>query len=385
MEKRVGIVGIGTTGFRATTPDVSYRELTYEAATKAYLEAGVEPADVGAFVATAEDFLEGYSISDEYSPDQLGAVLKSCHTVPGDFIQSLANAYMIILSGYCDIAVVQGMSKASNMLTKGDMITFAASPFTWRPLRESHHAIAAMEMNRFLHCTGNTREQCAGVVVKNRGNALNNPRGAHGTALELEDVLGAEVVSAPLTKLDIAPHSDGAVVCVLATDERAKGLRLKKDPVWLKGVGWATETSALESRTWDEAVYMKMAADMAYKMAGIRTPRKEIDFAEVNDEYSYKELQHLEALRICTKGESGGLLEMGFTETTGEFPVNASGGNLGCGGTFELDGGHKVLEVVLQLRGEAGSHQLDGVSTGLAAAWRGVPTTTGAVAVLSRD
>ena len=83
MEKRVGIVGIGTSGFRATTPDVSYRELTYEAATKAYLDAGIGPDDVGSFVATSEDFLEGYSIADEYSPDQLGGVLKSVHTVPG--------------------------------------------------------------------------------------------------------------------------------------------------------------------------------------------------------------------------------------------------------------------------------------------------------------
>jgi acetyl-CoA C-acetyltransferase len=92
MSKRVAIIGIGTTGFRATTPDVSYRELTYEAAMKAYLDAGVEPKDIGSFVSTAEDFFEGYSIADEYSPDQVGAVLRPIYTVPGDFIHSLASA-----------------------------------------------------------------------------------------------------------------------------------------------------------------------------------------------------------------------------------------------------------------------------------------------------
>ena len=383
MDKRVGIVGIGTTGFRATTPDVSYRELTYEAATKAYRDAGITPDDVGCFVCTSEDMVEGYSIADEYAPDQLGAVLKTLHSVPGDFIQSLANAYMLIQSGYCDIAVVQGMSKASNMLTKGDLITMATNPFTWRPLKESHHAIAAMEMNRFLHCSGNTREQCAMVVAKNKQNALDNPRAAHGTDIGLEEVLLAEMVSDPLTRLDIAPHSDGAFVCVLASEERSNSLN--RDPIWIEGVGWATETSALETRTWEEAVYMRLAADMAYRMAGIRTPLNEIDFAEVNDEYSYKELQHLEALRICSEGEAGLLLETGLTETTGEFPVNASGGNIGCGSTFDLDGGMKILEIVLQLRGEAGPNQLDDVKTGLAAAWRGVPTTTGAVAILSTE
>jgi len=383
MDKKVGIVGIGSTGFRATTPDVSYRELTYEAATKAYLDAGIEPGDVGAFVATAEDFVEGYSISDEYAPDQLGAVLKPIHTVPGDFIQSLANAYMIILTGFCDIAVVQGLSKASNMLTKGDLRTFAACPFTWRPLKESPHAIAAMEMNRFLHCTGNTREQCARVVVKNRRNALNNPRAAHGANLELEDIMRAEMISEPLGKLDISQYADGAVVCVIATEEKAKALG--KDPVWIKGVGWATDAYSLETRDWENAPYLRLAGDMAYKMADIRTPRNEINFAEINDEYSFKELQHLEALRLCGKGESGKLMETGFTEMTGEFPVNTSGANLGSGATFDLDGGQKVLEVVLQLRGEAGANQLKDVRTGLAAGWRGVPTTTGAVAILSRD
>ena len=71
MLPKVAIVGVGTTGFRATTPDVSYRELTYEAAVKAYSEAGVEPKDIDGFVSTAEDFLEGYSIADEYCNDLL--------------------------------------------------------------------------------------------------------------------------------------------------------------------------------------------------------------------------------------------------------------------------------------------------------------------------
>lgn len=383
MERKVAIVGVGTTGFRATSPDVSYRELTYEAATKAYLDAGITPQEVGAFVATSEDFVEGYSISDEYAPDQLGAVLKSIHTVPGDFIQSLGNGVMLVLSGYADIVVVQGMSKASNMLTKGDLLTFATDPFLWRPLKQSPHAIAALEMSRFLYESGNTREQCAQVVVKNRRNALTNPRAGSGCALEAEDVLLAEDVSYPLTRLDIAQHADGAVVLVLASQERARSMR--RAPVWVRGVGWATETHSLDSRSWGEALYMQMAAEMAYKQAGIRTPAREIDLAEINDEYSYKELQHLEALRLCPRGEAGKLTEVGWSEPTGELPINASGGSLGCGHPLDLDGGQKVLECLMQLRGEAGPNQMKDVHTALAAGWRGVPTTTGAVAVLSND
>jgi acetyl-CoA C-acetyltransferase len=126
-----------------------------------------------------------------------------------------------------------------------------------------------------------------------------------------------------------------------------------------------------------------MAAEMAFKMAGIRHPRSEIDFAEINDEFSYKELQHLEAMRICKRGEAGPLTETGGTELSGEFPVNPSGGCLGVGNLYDLNGGHKVFEVVQQLRGEAGKNQLKDVTTGLAQSWRGLPTTTGTVAILS--
>ncbi|MEM4721950.1 MAG: hypothetical protein QXT73_07835, partial [Candidatus Methanomethylicaceae archaeon] len=279
------------------------------------------------------------------------------------------------------ISVVQGLSKASNMLTLSEMVTFAMDPIYNRPLKESPHAVAGLEMARFMYETGTTREQIAKVVVKNRRNALTNPYAGHGVLVDIDYVLNSEVVSYPLTQMDIAPHSDGAVVVVLAEEETAKALTDK--PIWIRGIGWCSDTPGLETRNWGEAVYAQIAAEMAYKMAGIRYPRKEIDFAEVNDEFSYKELQHLEAMRIFRKGEAGPFTAMGGTEINGEFPVNPSGGCLGVGNLYELNGGLKVLEVVRQLRGEAGKNQVKNATTGLAQSWRGIPTTTGTVVILS--
>jgi len=381
MTRQVAVIGVGATGFRATTPDVSYRELTYEAAQKAYLDAGVEPKDIGAFVATSEDFVEGYSIADEYAPDQIGAALKSLYTVPGDFIQSMGSAVMMLKSGLYDIVAVQGLSKASNMLTKSYLTDFALDPVYNRPLKQHADYIAGMEMNRFLFETGTTREECAQVVVKNKRNAMFNPLAGHGCDLTLDYVLEAEMVAYPLSELDIAPYADGAVVMVLAAGETARAL--SDQPVWVRGVGWSSDSPTLETRGWGQAVYAALAAEMAYKMAGIRSPRSEINFIELNDEFSYKELQHLEALRLCNPGEAGVLTMDGVTEITGALPVNASGGCLGVGNLLECTGGQKVLDVVLQLRGEAGRNQLKNVSTGLAMGWRGLPTTTGAVAILS--
>ena len=381
MTKEIAIIGVGTTGFRATTPDLSYRELTYEAAKKAYMDAGVEPKDIGAFVATSEDFCEGYSIADEYAPDQLGAVLKPIYTVPGDFIQSVGSAFMMLRSGLYDIVVVQGLSKASNMITKSYLTDFALDPVYNRPLKEHSDYIAGMEMNRYFYETGTTREQCGQVVVKNKRNAMFNPLAGHGCDLTLDYVLESEMVSYPLSELDISPYSDGAVVIVMAVGEAA--LALSDKPVWVRGVGWISDTPGLETREWGKAAYAELAGDMAYKMAGIRSPRSEIDFVEINDEFSYKELQHLEALRLCGPGEAGGLTTDGVTEITGGLPVNPSGGCLGVGNLLECTGGQKVLDVVLQLRGEASHNQIPDVTTGLAMNWRGLPTTTGAVAILS--
>jgi len=290
---------------------------------------------------------------------------------------------MMILSGIGPISVVQGLSKASNMLTLSEMVTFAMDPIYNRLLQESPHAVAGMEMARFMYETGTTREQCAKVVVKNKRNALNNPYAGHGVLIDEDYVLTSEVISFPLTQMDISPHSDGSVVVVLAEEETAKALCDK--PIWIRGIGWCSDTPGLETRNWADAIYAQYAAEMAYKMAGIRYPRKEIDFAEINDEFSYKELQHLEAMRICKKGEAGPLTEIGATELKGEFPVNPSGGNLGVGNLYELNGGLKVLGVVHQLRGEAGKNQLKNVTTGLAQSWRGVPTTTGTVVILSNS
>jgi acetyl-CoA C-acetyltransferase len=295
----------------------------------------------------------------------------------------MGSGVMMLKSGLYDIVVVQGLSKASNMITKPYLTDFALDPIYNRPLKEHSDYIAGMEMNRYLHETGATRDQCARVVVKNKRNAMFNPLAGHGSDLTVDYVLDAPMIAYPLTELDISPYSDGAVVIVMATAETATAL--SDTPIWVKGIGWISDTPGLETRDWAKAVYAEMAGEMAYKMAGIRSPRSEIDFVEINDEFSYKELQHLEALRLCNPGEAGSLTMDGVTEISGELPVNPSGGCLGVGNLLEGTGGQKVLDVVLQLRGEAGHNQISEGNTGLAMNWRGLPTTTGAVAVLSNE
>lgn len=384
MQRRVAIIGVGYTPFRPITPDMSFKEMMFEAAQKAYEDAGVCPRrDIDAFVTCEEDFTHGRSIFNIHTPDNIGAVMKRIHTLPAESLYGLADAFMLINTGLVDVMAVESHSKASNMLTPNYLVAHAMDPVYNKPLGYNPYFIAGMEMNRYMHDSGVTREQCALVSVKNRANALLNPDAAYGDRVGVDDVLESEMMFWPLSRLDMSSPADGGIVMVVACEEKAKALCA--NPVWVRGVGWCSDAPSLETREWGEAVYARLAGEMAYRVAGVTNPRIEVDFAEVDDTFTYKELQHLEALKLCAPGQAGFMVEEGATQRDGAFPVNVSGGSLGVGRLDEATGLQKVLEVVLQLRGEAGPRQLEDVRVGLAQSWRGVPANSGAVAILSNE
>ena len=147
---------------------------------------------------------------------------------------------------------------------------------------------------------------------------------------------------------------DGCVVVVLASEERAPGAT----SVWLDGVGWSQDAPSIESRDWTRAIATERAAVAAYEQAGLAPG--EVDVAEVDDTFAYKQLQHLDALAL-------GALAPGR--------VNRSGGALGEGHLHEANGLARTLGAIEQLRAGEGR-------AALVQSWRGVPSTSAAVAVL---
>lgn len=378
---RVGIIGVGMTTFRPSTPEYNWKELMFEAASRAYADAGVNPReDIGSFVTCAEDYYEGFGIFDEFVPDQLGAVLRPTCTVTGDGLQGLANAFMQIQTGLVDTAVVEAHSKASDVLTLEGVIEHGLDPIWNKPLGFHPYVVAGLEANTYLRTTRTSGKALSAVVVKNRGNGLRNPIAAYGADVDLEHAEDSEPRFEPLRALDISHPADGAVVLVLASEAAAR--RLHANPVWIRGVGWSSDSPTLETRDWSGATYARLAAAMAYRLAKVRRPSTEVDLAEVDDRFSYKELQHLEAIGLAKPGDAGKKILRGEYAPEGPLPVNVSGGSLGCGNVFEATGLSRAAEISLQLRGDAGTRQIDGVKLGVAQAWRFVPTATGAVAVL---
>ena len=384
MSDRVAIVGVGFTALQPSTPHLSFKELTFEAAQKAYLDAGIQPSDVDSFVTCAEDLNEGLSIFDEYTPDQLGAVQKPMHTLTQDGLHGIADALMQIRSGIAEIVVVEAHSKASNIETPEWVVDYALDPVYSRPLGFSPHAIAGLEMNVFLHETGISAEHCAQVAAKNRSNALRNPVAAYPLALTPMSVESSPYVAYPLREAEIAQRADGCAVVILANEKKTQSVQSR--PVWVCGVGFANDSATLESRDWVRADYVRIAAESAYRQASIRNPREEIGLFEVDDAYAYKELQHLIALGLFPQAaEAGRFVERGETKPDGKMPVNVSGGALGMGLPLEANGLYRVVELVLQLRRQAGTRQLPDVRVGLAQSWRGLPTTSGAVVILGTE
>ncbi len=375
------IVGLGREGFPPETPKYSWKELTFEAAVKAYEDAGVNPRqDVDSFITCEEDFWLGCSISDEFLPDQVGSVLRPMHTVTGDGIYGLANAFMQIKTGHFDVVVVEAHSKASDLLTYEGVVSFAFDPIYNRPLDGHPYFLAGLEMHAYLADHENTEEDCADVVRKNRSNALRNEDASYGEEVSVEDVMTSDPLFKPLKAAEISPLADGAIVLVLASEKKAK--QLTDRPAWIRGIGWASDSPAVETRNLRDAQYARLAARQAYRMAGIQRPRREVQLAEVDDRFAYKELQHIEALALSGGYRSGALLREGYFDLSGDLPVNASGGSLGVGNLLEASGLFRVMEVVRQIRGEAGEHQAEDVRLGVAQSWRGVPTASGGVVVL---
>lgn len=370
---KIGIVGVGWYGFRPNTRELSFREMMFEAAVRAFSEAGdINPrTDVDTFISCQEDFWEGIAISDEFAPDPVGGAMRPTMTVTGDGLQGILHGVMHILSGLSNVTVVESHAKPSDIKTLKDIVDFAYDPIYGRIGSKNVHYLAGLDAVKYMKLRNAGREDFAYVVVKNKRNGLKNERAPYSTNLRVEDVLKMDYTVYPLTELDISKYVDASIVVVLASEEVAR--KLSDTPIWIEGIYSVTD-STLELSELGSANYMKIASREAYKMAKIDSLRK-INSAFVDDTYSYKELEHIEALGFTQDAVKD--LREGDFDIGGKVEVNPLGGHLAEGRPLEASGLALLLDAIDYLR-EGKSEKA------VVASWRGVPTFTGAVAVVSR-
>ncbi len=381
---RVAIVGIGWYGFKPVVPDLSFREMMFEASSRAYHDAGdLNPRkDIDAFISCQEDYWEGIAIADEFAPEPMGGVLRPTFTVAGDGLQGIIQGYMLLKTGKFEVIAVEAHAKPSDLLSLSKIYDLALDPLFVRPLEPGNpFFVSGLDAISYLYRSGASREHLGMVAVKNRNNGLDNPRASYAGKITLEEILNAKTIIEPLTEYDIASFTDAAVTVVLATEQRAR--ELTDNPIWIDGVGWNTETGSggIEYHQWGRMPFIRMASQMAYKMAGISDPLEQTDFAVVDDRFSFVELIMLEELGIATEGTSHQMLEQGMFERNGTYPVNPGGGSLSTGTPFEATGLSRLIEAIEVLR--ENKYGITDAERALVASWRGPPTYTGSVLVLS--
>src|SRR5439155_1018801 len=146
--------------------------------------------------------------------------------------------------------------------TLDGVIEHALDPIWNKPLGAHPFVVAGLEADAYLRATRTSPKALASVVAKNRGNGLRNPLAAYGAAVDVDQAIRSEERFAPLRALDISNPADGCVVLVLAAERAAK--KLHANPVWIRGIGWASDSPSLETRDWAGATYARLAADMAF-------------------------------------------------------------------------------------------------------------------------
>jgi acetyl-CoA C-acetyltransferase len=370
--RKVAIVGAGITKFVRRAQETG-KELSWQASKMALDSCGITLDDVDMVtLGTAPDAFDGVHMKGEYLADGAGAHRKPYmrHYVGGGTgVFSPIHGWMHVASGMADICLVVAEEKMSSCHPhpQGAFLTIFDHT-TEQPLKPTLIWIFALEMNRYMQTYGISKADIARVSVKNKHNALDHPSAQIPQEITVEDVLNSETLCWPVNRLDISPASDGAAAVVLASERVAR--RLTDKPVWIDGVGMSIDTAYWGTRDLCYPTYVETAARMAYDMAGIKEPAKEIHIAEPYDPFDYKELHHMEGLLLCPRGEAARLTAEGYTARDGNLPICPSGGALGVGNPIAATGLMKVIEIFLQLRGEAGKRQVPGKPTcGLAQAW----------------
>jgi acetyl-CoA C-acetyltransferase len=385
--RKVAVVGAGMTKFVRRAQETG-KELTWLASKMALDSCELSINDIEAIcLGTAPDSFDGVHMKGEYLSDGAGAWHKPymrSYVGGGTGVFVPIQGWYHIASGLFDIVLVVAEEKMSSYYPHAQAAFLTIFDHTTeRPLKPNLLWIFALEMNRYMTKYGVSKEEIAQVSVLHKRNAADHPCALLGDKyITVDQVLSSEVLAWPVQRLDVSPVSDGAVAIVLAAEHIAK--RVTDKPIWIEGVGWNLDSSYWTNRELAYPKYVEYAARMAYDMAGIKEPRKEINIAEPYDPFDYKALHHLEGLQLADRGLAAKLYSDGTAARDGDLPVCPSGGLLGVGNPIAAAGLMKIAELFWQLRGEAGPRQVPGQPRrGVAQAW-GDLMQVGTVVVMGR-
>ena len=362
----VAIIGAGQTVFSRKC-GVSVRELCFDAFKEAMEGLDITTSDIDAsLTCSAPEY------DKQRTPSGLISEYLGLTPSPAFYVESVCSssstglrvAWSLIKSGLHEIVAVIGFQKMSELSSRdaaermgrgGDII--------WEsPFGITMPSGYAMYAQAHMATYGTTAEQLAKVRVKNASYGAKNAKATYRKELTIEEILDSEVIASPLKKFDCCANADGASCIIVAREDIAR--RVTKVPIWIVGLGAATDTMTMSSRTSLTGLRCAQeAAKQAYQMAGIGP--QDIDVAEVHDCFTISEILAYEDLGFAKPGEGARLIEERQTYADGKIPVNVDGGLLSKGHPIGATGGSQIRTIVRQLRGEAEEAHVKDAEIGL--------------------
>ena len=362
MPERVAIVGIGETEHKYIRPDVTHEELINQAVRKALEDAQLTIKDIDTVVTGSMDLFEGHYLADTMYIDGAGMLFKPGFKLnTGGTIGSstVVAGWHHIASGLFETALVVGWQKQDAAPSVSALLT-TREPLYDRWLSAGATGImAALGLDYLSKNPGCKEEHAALSRVIMSENAARNPNAHLRQKLTVEEVMQSREIVWPCRFLHMSPTSCGAVALVLANEGKAK--KTTKKPVWLRDVEVRHRDVSTFRGGCVEPIPDKLAIEVAsinlYKRNGITNPAKEIDVWEIYIPSSWALFPFMEWHHVCEAGEAWQLVEREAIRIEGDIPIDPSGGVV-CTNAIGDSGTMRVAEAALQIRGDAGEHQV---------------------------
>ncbi len=364
------VIGIGQTKHATKRDDLSIAGLVREAALRALEDAGLGFRDIDAVViGKAPDMFEGVMMPELYLADALGAVNKPMmrvHTAGSVGGSTAVVASHLVQSGIHERVLTVAFEKQS----ESDAMWALSPKYPFQPpLVAGAGGFFAPIVRSYMRRSSSPGDVGLMVAVKDRQNALKNPYAhLHMEDISLDTVRASPMLWDPIRYLETCPSSDGACAMVLASENAARLSPHK--PAWVRGTAVRSEPAMFAGRDQvDPRAGRDCAADV-YKQAGITDPRREVDAAELYVPFSWFEPMWLENLGFAEANQGWKLTLEGATALGGDLPINPSGGVLSTN-PIGASGMIRFAEAALQVRGQAGAHQIEGARTAVGHAFGG--------------
>ena len=359
----VYILGVSMIRF-GRYPDRAVHELAADAALLALDDAGMTIGDIE-FLASGNLLQAGNMIGQRLLQQigQTGIPVVNCTNACASGATAFREAYLAVKSGEYDLVLAVGVEQMGKGLlgnAGGGDDGIPREGLLGSRLMPALFAEVGMEHSRKY---GTKPEHFAKVSVKNHHHSTLNPKAMYQIETPLEEVMGAEMIAYPNTKLMCSVNVDGSAAAVIASAKKARELGMGR-AVRVRASALTSDRFTRRDLTLpDFNTCTRDAAKIAYEKAGIGP--QDINLVELHDCFATAEILHYENLGLCGEGEAGAFIDSGATWLGGKVPVNVSGGLLSKGHPLGATGIANIYEVATHLRGEAGARQVEGARLGL--------------------